>query len=670
MIVTCLSSVAAVAAASASGGPPLLAHATDLGPVNAATPVEVTLWLKLHDEAGLDDTLAAQQAGKAPYLSHEQVMARHAPSGADAARVSAYLKGQGLAVTRISQDNLYVRASGTAARIETAFRVELHHYNLRGMTFRASSKSATLPPELAPLVRAVGGLSDLAPQPQIARAKGRSGVSQIARASDAEGMKPRALPLGAGQHGLVFSAQCFYPATSESFSGGGVTASYQGNRYGADINSPPPNAAPCGYQPSEIHTAYNLTSLYNAHLDGAGTTIAIVDAFGSTTIQYDAQAFAYYMGLPPVNLTVVGTPTESNFSGDPNSGWATETTLDVEWVHSIAPGANILLVVAPTNSFDDLFNAIITAASTPGVVAISNSWDGLESQTDPLFRAAVDGILKAIDAQGEAVNFSSGDSGNETVNLGFQDVDWPSSSPYVTSVGGVSVALDANNHIAWQTSWGTNITEIADTIALGSPPVDPPFNEGFIYGGGGGTSNVYSKPSWQRALGGQRRLVPDISWVADPYTGVEIIYSTDAQNDLGIEAIGGTSVSCPMFTALWGIATQHAHHRLGQAAPRLYHLPAGAITDVPANPGSQGNVTGTITDANGTARYSTWDLALPLQGLPSFISALYNSPHSTRWFVLGFGLDSSLQTGPGWDPATGLGTPDGWNFVQSFGGDD
>jgi hypothetical protein len=79
-------------------------------------------------------------------------------------------------------------------------------------------------------------------------------------------------------------------------------------------------------------------------------------------------------------------------------------------------------------------------------------------------------------------------------------------------------------------------------------------------------------------------------------------------------------------------------------------------------------VTGTITSSSGAEFFDSRYLALPLQGQENFYSALYNSPFSTRWFVLMFGTDSTLRVGPGWDPATGLGTPDGWNFVQSFGG--
>jgi subtilase family serine protease len=518
-------------------------------------------------------------------------------------------------------------------------------------------------------VAAVSGLSDLSPEPQIARASHQA-VTGVHRTTDAEGMRPQPQPLTlSGQpNGLLFSAQCFYAPMSVNFSGGAASASYQGNRYGAPITSGPPNLPPCGYQPSDIQTAYNLTKLYQAGLTGKGTTVAIVDAYGSTTIAYDVAAFSALMGLPPPDLTIIGTPTESNFSTDANAGWATETTLDVEWVHAIAPGAKIVLVVAPTNNDSDLFAADIKAASVPGVVAISNSWGGPEIGItgDSEFYSAIDNIFKAIGAAGQSIHYSTGDSGNFSVDLGFANAGWPASSPYVTAIGGVSVALDAQKHIAWQTSWGTNLTEIADTVSLGSPPIDPPFNEGFIYGGTGGASDVYAKPSWQLGVPGNRRQTPDISWVADPYTGVEIIYTADAQGHLGIEPIGGTSASCPMFSALWGIATQSAHRRLGQAAPRLYRLDEDAITDVTAV-NSPNNVTGTIHDTGGTNPINSWELAAPLQNLGAFYSALYNSPHSTRWFVIGFGLDSTLAVGPGWDPATGLGTPNGWNFVQAVG---
>lgn len=665
----------ALVATTAASGQSLLSRATDLGPINTASPIEVTLWMKLHDQQGLDALVAAQQAGKAGYLSPDQVRAQHAPSHEEVAKVADFLKTQGFTVTGFGQDNMFVRATATVARVESEFNVELHQYNLNGRTFRASSRKASLPPSLAGLVAAVSGLSDLAPEPQVARRVPKTAVGSVNRQTDAEGMRAQPVPLNAQSNGLFFSAQCFYPPTSLNFSdpANGINATYQGNRYGAPITNGPPNASPCGYQPSDIQTAYNLTPLYHEGLTGKGTTVAIVDAYGSTTIAYDVAAFSQYMGLPQPDLTVIGTPTESNFSTDPQAGWASETTLDVEWVHSIAPGAKIVLVVTPTNSFTDLFNGIITAANVPGVVSISNSWSGFDIGVagDSEFYNAADNILKAIGAAGESIQFSTGDYGDNASQLGglYTSTGWPASSPYATGIGGVSVALDAHKHIAWQTSWGTNITEIADTTALGNPPLDVPNNEGFVFGGTGGASDTYPQPAFQRGLPGDRRLTPDISWVADPYTGVEIIYSVDAQNDLGIDVIGGTSASCPMFSALWAIATQHAHRPLGQAAPRLYRLQSGAITDV-VNSSSRNNVTGTIQDPGGTNPVRASELAAPLYNLPTFISALYNSPFSTRWFVLGFGLDSSLPAGRGWDPATGLGTPNGWNFVHAFSHDD
>jgi subtilase family serine protease len=642
---------------------PLIRHSTDLGPLAGSSPVEITMWLKMRDEAGLDNSLTALQTGGMA-LSDEQIQSRHAPQAKAAAVVSDFLRSKGLTVTEVGPNNFYVRAAASAAVVESAFKVKLHRYASQGQIFHANTDGPSLPDAVAPFVASVGGLSNLGARNLIAHANPPR--TTLARASDVEGLQvaPRAVT---GQpNGLFFSAQCFLAPTSETFTGSGVTATYEGLRYGQPIgNTAVGTLPPCGYQPSDIASAYNLNPLYQAGLDGRGETIAIVDAFGSTTIKQDAAAFAAAMGLPPVDLTVIGTPTSSNFDPDANkAGWATETTLDVEWVHAVAPGAKIILVVTPTNSFDDLFAGIVTAINQHGVVAVSNSWGGVEIGTSPPIRQSTDSIFKLAGAKGISVNFSSGDSGDEAVNLGFADVDWPASSPFVTAIGGVSLALDHNKHVLFQTAWGNNITEIADTVALGSPPIDPPNSEGFDFGGGGGTSDVYAQPAFQRGLGGQRRLVPDISWLADPFTGVEIIFTADAGGDLGIEVIGGTSVACPMFSGLWGIANQRAGHPLGQAAPFLYDLPNNAITDVRAV--SSDAVTGVISDSAGTSNYSASELAEPLQGVQTFVSALYNSPFSTRWFVLTFGTDSTLQAGPGYDLATGLGTPNGVEFVEAF----
>jgi len=650
------------------GAPRIIQYSTDLGPVAASTRMEITLWLKLREAQGLDGLLAAQRAGTARYLSQAQIDAQYSPAAKDVATVSEFLKSQGFTVTGVGPHNLFVRASGTVEQVQRTLQVELHQYRLKEMTFRASPKGARVPAEIAAMVAAVGGLSDLRPKPYVIRtAQLKQAHTNIARQTDGEGLPPSPRPLGENANGIYYSNQCFDGVTSVSFSGNGASATYQGNRYGQSIdNTTPGTIAPCGYSASDVENAYGMGSLYRDGLNGRGETVAIVDAYGSITIQQDAAAFSAYMGLPPVNLSVIGTPTESNYSTDANAVWATETTLDVEWVHAIAPGAKIILVVAPTNDTTDLFAADLTASQQRGVVAVSNSWGGPEAGLDPAFQQVGDSLFKLMAATGASPDWSSGDSGDDAIELGVYDADWPASSSYVTGIGGISMVLTPRGNIAWQSPWGTNLTEIADTTALGSPPIDPPNNEGFLYGGGGGVSDIYPVPSFQRDLGGYRRQVPDISWLADPYTGVEIIYTATPEGQLGIEAIGGTSLASPMFSALWAIATENAGHPLGQAAPYLYSLPPSAITDIlPAH--SPENVTGSIDDSSGNSFYDADYLALPLQAQQSFVSALYNSPFSTRWFVLMFGLDSTLAAGPGYDLATGLGAPNPVEFVRAFG---
>ena len=673
MLIATAFAVATSNNAIAAGSQKLLSLADDQGPVGAATSVEFKLWMKLHDQAGLDALVTAQQAGKAGFLTVDQVRAQHSATAADVAKATAFLKGRGFEIKSIGQGNAYVSATGTAAHVEDAFKVDLHQYAFHGRTFNASPRNATVPAELVPVVASVGGLSDMGAEPDFVRVSNKTMKPTVQRMADAEGMKakPHLLSAGAGSDGLIYTAQCFYAPTTVDFSGSEATATYEGNRYGAPItNTSPGSIGPCGYQPSDVQTAYDLTALYKEGLTGAGTTIAIVDAYGSTTIAADIKAFSLLMGLPPADLTIIGKPTENNYSTDANAGWAGETTLDVEWVHSVAPGAKIVLVVAPTSSFDDLFAAVIKAASVPGVVSISNSYSGYDIGLtgDSEFYKPADNVLKQIGAAGISVNYSTGDYGNNAASLSglYTSTGWPASSPYATGIGGVSAVLNSKKQIAWQTSWGTNLTEIADTVALGSPAIDPLNNEGFVFGGTGGESDVYDKPSWQTDVPGPRRQTPDISWLADPYTGVEIVYTADKTGDLGIEVIGGTSLSCPMFSALWGIATQAAHHKLGQAAPHLYRLPHGAITDV-TTVTSQNNVKGVLKDSGGTNIVSSTELAAPLQNLPSFVSALYQSPYSTRWFVLTFGTDSTLTVGPGWDNSTGLGTPNPPEFVRALG---
>jgi subtilase family serine protease len=464
-------------------------------------------------------------------------------------------------------------------------------------------------------------------------------------------------PLASIPNGLFFEGQCFRGVETDVFTSGATTATYTGNRYGSDITSGFGHFPPCGYQPSEMQTAYGLLPLYAAGLDGTGETIVITDAYGSDTIATDAQAFAQIYKLP-LNLQIAKAPGLNNNPHGVQRNWQFETTLDVEWAHAMAPGANIVLVLATDRaSLDEAINyAVVHHLGN----TISNSWSSLEGFGNPAQFDRVNRILEMAAAQGMDVNFATGDFGDNAAQVGFITVDFPASSPFATAIGGTSLALNPDNTIAFQTGWGNNLTRIAE-VAPNNAPVNPPLQLGFQGGAGGGASLTFARPSFQSGLNvpGDSRLTPDVAMLADPFTGVEIIETIDGQLSVGV--IGGTSLATPMFSGIMAIAAQKAGHGLGQAAPLLYNLPAGAVSDVVAF-SSPNNITGTINATPFTAD----QLAAPLVNTTSFYSAIYNSPFSTRWFVLTFGTDSSLVTGPGWDNVTGVGTPNGANFINGI----
>ncbi len=178
---------------------------------------------------------------------------------------------------------------------------------------------------------------------------------------------------------------------------------------------------------------------------------------------------------------------------------------------------------------------------------------------------------------------------------------------------------------------------------------------------------MFSKPSFQSTLPGKKRQLPDISWLADPFTGAVIaITEPFTFPPITYQVFGGTSLACPMFSALWAIANQEAGFPLGQAAPWLYYMPAGTITDV-LPVGSNTNVTATIQDEFGTTTYTAAQLAAPLENTTKFYSALWDIPLSQdTTYVLTFGTDSGLTTKVGWDNVTGLGTPNGKAFADAF----
>ena len=662
----------AAAAGQATSG------AQNMGPEDASAQISVIVWLNPNDKAALDTMVEGMydksSARYHQFMTMKQLDDQFAPTARQVGVVRDFLASHNMQVSSIGPNNHFVVAQGRVGDAQAAFNTRINRLMVNGRMHRVSASKPSVTGPAAPFVASVQGLSDLRyranvkPSINFATGAPRAGVS----------------PSAVGADGLFFSAQCLRPPEAQFFKVEGTLteAIYSGNRYGADItNTKPPNLPSCGYDAAEIQTAYGLNPLYKRGLDGTGQTIVIVDAFGSNSIVSDANLFSQLNGLPaltPSNFKIVtplGPATCTATNGCISGNWQFETTLDVEWAHAIAPGANIVLVLTPDDFLTSLDGGNIAAIQNQYGNVLSNSFGIPEiilQQFDPAELATENAISEFAAALGIAHNVGSGDSGDNLAvdqSFGIDAVspDANADSPFATGVGGTSTFLDKKSNIELQTGWGLNFAVIANVTP--NPPFIPPLFGGFNSGAGGGTSAVYAKPAFQKNLPGQFRLVPDISMNADPTTGNEIIVSPDGNPADGtfVEVFGGTSLSCPMFSALWAIANQAAGGGpIGEAAPVLYDLPSGAITDVDVNVTSTLlNVTGLVINPPHSPTFETAAfLAQPLENTKRFVSALFQQD-SSDWLVITFGTDSSLTTGPGWDNVTGLGTPNGAPFVDS-----
>ncbi len=279
-----------------------------------------------------------------------------------------------------------------------------------------------------------------------------------------------------------------------------------------------------GYNPIQILRAYGISG------SGAGQTIAIVEACGSPNIKSnpikgnegDLAAFSAYYKLPPATLSIYNSPGSGQSDTCQQDGvdWALETSLDVEWVHALAPRATIDLVIAPTESFVDLFAAVQYAvALTPQPQVVSMSWGGDEFSDEANF----DSVFQNT---GTVFIASSGDSGS--------GVQYPAASPNVVAAGGTSLYLRPN------------------TGALKFPEVA-------WEGSGGGVSQIEAVPDYQVpfTIGATKRYVPDVALAADPDTGVWVYDSNyDASSGSNWYIIGGTSVAAPCWAAIVALADQ------------------------------------------------------------------------------------------------------------------
>ena len=434
--------------------------------------------------------------------------------------------------------------------------------------------------------------------------------------------------------------------------------------------TPPPPESACFalgvrcFTPAAMTAAYNYPALYAQGLNGKGKTIAIIDSFGSPTIASDLHVFDTAFGLQPMcgEAEVVCTPDMPTFQilqvqGSPaplpqppnngtglenHFGWAVEVSLDVEWAHATAPGANIILVTTPTaevlgvQGFPPMMNAVQFVVDHHLADVISMSL-GAGEGTFANGQAALLQLRKAfVDAQANGITVvaSSGDGGTtnalkEPVKnpalIPYPSVGWPASDPLVTAIGGTRLCTDPTNTTT-RVADNTDPPSVCDLQSAQAEIGWP--------GSGGGYSILFQRPTFQDVLPAgstyvgssvgapgpnfNMRGVPDVAYQASSGTGPLVFLGA-----FGWFFVGGTSCSAPQWAGLIAIADQISGDNLGYINPGLYKI------------------------GSDPTRYANdfFDVTLG---------------KNQRSSIPGY------SASPGWDAITGLGTPNAANLAPDL----
>ncbi|MGX1565020.1 S53 family peptidase [Streptomyces sp. NPDC055506] len=278
-------------------------------------------------------------------------------------------------------------------------------------------------------------------------------------------------------------------------------------------------SSPSGYGPSDLQDAYGLTSA--AASNGSGRTIAIVDAYDDPNAESDLATYRSHYGLPACT-TANGCFKKVSQTGSTtslptaDSGWAGEISLDLDMASAICPNCHITLVEAKSASMTNLGTAVNEAVGL-GAKYVSNSYGGGESSSDATYDSSY------FDHPGVAITVSAGDAG--------YGAEYPAASRYVTAVGGTKLTTSSTTRGWTESVWKTSSTE----------------------GTGSGCSAYDAKPAWQTDTGCAKRMIADVSAVADPATGVSV-YDTYGADGQGWATYGGTSASAPIIASVYALA--------------------------------------------------------------------------------------------------------------------
>jgi len=610
----------------------------------ASSTMDFRVYLNLKDQAAAE---AAAQSVSDPksgnfrhYLSPDQVRDQFAASDQTVSAVRNWLSASGFAIGEVPSNKAYVEATGTADQVQRAFAVTLGKYQVKGQTLRASDKNLSVPASLANDVLGVIGVDQ---------------ATNLLKPDHTDGADPAAPAKQANRASANGGPSTAPP--SNGFRNSGPCSAYYGEK--TDTTDPAYSGkqlpyAPCGYTPAQLRSAYGLDQAERFGADGRGTTIAIVDAFASPTIYADAAQYAkrndpahpltqkqFKQHIFPAN-PVLEPPDQCNASG-----WYGEETLDVEAAHGIAPGADILYVGGQDCedlSLDAALNYVVAGHKAD---IVSNSYGDTGEDIPAAEVKAFNQIAEQAVLEGIGVYFSSGDNGDEVARLGTPSPDFSATSPWVTAVGGTSLAVGKDGKRMFETGWETGKSSLANGAYA------PAFPGAFNGGAGGGTSRLFGQPFYQKGIvpdalstknqtgSAKGRVVPDISAIADPNTGFLVGQTQTFPDGAYYDQyrIGGTSLASPVFAGVMAVADSADHFHHGFINPVLYQLTSrtSAIYDVQHVDGAVQRV----DFANGVD-----DKA----GLKTSARVL-DYPNLT------------IHTTKGYDDVTGLGSPNGLLFL-------
>ncbi|MGO9078927.1 MAG: protease pro-enzyme activation domain-containing protein [Streptosporangiaceae bacterium] len=665
---TTISGVAAAqpaGAATASRHPlagsliPAAARQHPAGAVAKSARVDFELILKLRDASGAQSLVrSVSTPGSASYrhyLTAAQWEARFSPAASEVRSAREWLASEGFTVGAVSRDRITISASGTAGQVERAFGTGLENYRLNGHPVRLATRKMSVPASISRSVIGAMGINQ-----SIATPTDAAGTAVSTRTSALAATNP-------------------FPPAPPAF----ITANPCGSYYGAKTTAvtPPfghgyPRTVPdtvCGYKPGQFRSAYQV----GPATSGKGVTVAIVDAYGSSTIASDATR--YFQQNDPGNPFANAHFTQLNATPFDDqtecaaSSWLDEQAIDVESVHSMAPNAHILYVGAQ-DCINGLFSSEQDVIDNGLANVVTNSWgdDAGDLLDDVATRTAYDDLFMLADSTGMTILFSSGDNGDNFNLFGLSSADYPPSSPYVTGVGGTSLKIGASGQQTGQLGWATGRAFKCTANIEGDIPgctastVNTWLPVAYDGGSGGFTSYNYTQPFYQagvvpsalalrnQALDGSSlmRVVPDISLDADPATGFLIglheIFP-NGKDEYGQTRYGGTSLASPLLAGVIADADQAAGTPAGFINPAIYRLDrkAGAIDDIlPGGNQAEYRVDHAFTYVTGAKGDIQSFRELTYEGVITYCDGTGNC--ATR--------PNTLSTAKGYDSMTGLGS--------------